>query len=102
MAKKYIDADLLLKEVESRMGDCDANSKNPNQLLWAELAALIPFIESLQQQTDGILNSYIEQRSKELDAIIQEEMTPDNTVTIADKIGAMTAKNELLRIKELI
>lgn len=50
MAKKYIDAELLLKEVESRMGDCDANSKNPNQLLWAELAALIPFIDSLQQE----------------------------------------------------
>ena len=50
MAKKYIDADLLRKEIESRMGDCDANSKNPNQLLWAELAALIPFIDSLQQE----------------------------------------------------
>lgn len=50
MAKKYIDAELLLKEIESRMGDCDANSKNPNQLLWAELAALIPFIDSLQQE----------------------------------------------------
>ena len=32
------------------MGDCDANSKNPNQLLWAELAALLPFIDSLQQE----------------------------------------------------
>ena len=50
MAKKYIDADLLRKEIESRMGDCDANSKNPNQLLWAELAALLPFIDSLQQE----------------------------------------------------
>lgn len=39
MAKKYIDAELLRKEIESRMGDCDANSKNP-----------IPFLDSLQQE----------------------------------------------------
>lgn len=47
---KYIDADRLKAEIESRMGNYDANSKNPNQLLWAELAALIPFIDSLQQE----------------------------------------------------
>lgn len=57
---RYIDADRLKAEIESRMGDCDANSKNPNQLLWAELAALIPFVNSLQQ----------EQPSEDLDADI--------------------------------
>ena len=36
-------------EVERRMGTCDANSKTPNQLLWAELAALIPFLDSLEE-----------------------------------------------------
>ena len=61
MAKKYIDAELLLKEVESRIRDCDANSKNPNQLLWAELSALIPFIDSLKQ----------EQPSEDLEAEIE-------------------------------
>lgn len=50
MAKKYIDPDVLKAEIEKRMGDCDANSKNPNQLLWAELAALLPFLDSLQQE----------------------------------------------------
>lgn len=37
-------------EVERRMGTCDADSKTPNQLLWAELAALIPFLDSLEEK----------------------------------------------------
>ena len=37
-------------EVGRRMRTCDANSKTPNQLLWAELAALIPFLDTLQEQ----------------------------------------------------
>ena len=68
MAKKYIDAELLLKEVESRIRDCDANSKNPNQLLWAELSALIPFINSLQQEEEWEgQRTWIEQPSEDLD-----------------------------------
>ena len=64
MAKKYIDADLLRKEIESRMGECDANSKNPNQLLWAELAALLPFIDSLQQEQpcEGYDEAYLQEK----------------------------------------
>ena len=61
---KYINADLLRKEIESRMGECDANSKNPNQLLWAELAALLPLIDSLQQEQpcEGYDEAYLQEK----------------------------------------
>lgn len=36
-------------EVERRMHSCDATSKRPNQLLWAELASLIPFLDTLEE-----------------------------------------------------
>ena len=91
MAKKYIDADLLWKEIESRMGDCDANSKNPNQLLWAELAALIPFIDSLQQEqplpedtvlfNKGVAEGRRLERQDMLKDAVEGEVCKDHIVT---------------------
>jgi len=47
---KYIDADRLRAEIERRIKSCDATSKTPNQLLWAELSALLPFLDSLSEE----------------------------------------------------
>lgn len=46
---KYIDADKIRAEIVRRMETCDATSKTPNQLLWAELSALLPFIDALEE-----------------------------------------------------
>ena len=52
---KYIDADKIRAEIERRMETCDANSKTPNQLLWAELSALLPFLDTLSEEPDNDL-----------------------------------------------
>ena len=50
--------DKIRNEIERRMGTCDANSKTPNQLLWAELAALIPFLDTLEAETSYDTQKY--------------------------------------------
>lgn len=61
---KYIDADKLRAEIEGRMETCDATSKTPNQLLWAELSALLPFLDTLEEPVSEDLGEEIERASK--------------------------------------
>lgn len=41
--------DKIRAEIERRIKSCDATSKTPNQLLWAELSALLPFLDTLEE-----------------------------------------------------
>ena len=67
------------------------------------LQRFLKIIDSLPDEPDNALTSYIKKRKEELDAIIAEEMTRENihTLTYTDKVAAVGAKNELLRIEEM-
>lgn len=41
--------DKIRAEIERRIKSCDATSKTPNQLLWAELSALLPFLDTIEE-----------------------------------------------------